>query len=448
MSFPRYPAYRDSGVAWLGEVPAHWTVKRLRYVARFNPSRTEIEGLDRDTQVSFLPMEAIGDDGTLVLDRTRPIAEVETGYTYFRDGDVVVAKITPCFENGKGAVIQGLEGGIGFGTTELIVARPKPGVSAAFLDLLFRADAFRQLGVSHMYGAGGQKRVPESFVRDFSAAFPPRIEQEEIAAAVAAESAAIDDLQLEQQRLIALLKEKRQAVISQAVTKGLDPHAPMKDSGVEWLGEVPAHWHVLPLKRVWSVTDCKHITADFLDDGYPIASIREVQGRFVDLTDAKRTSREFYELLTEGGRLPQPGDLIFSRNATVGQVAQVSVLHPPFAVGQDVCLLRPRTLESSSDFLQLALQSPAVVQQVALAMIGSTFKRINVEEIRNFVIAFPPPREQAAIAGHLIQEGERVDALIAEAEHAIALLQERRAALISAAVTGKIDVRRMTEAAA
>ncbi|HNW36804.1 MAG TPA: restriction endonuclease subunit S, partial [Candidatus Ozemobacteraceae bacterium] len=108
MSFPRYPKYKDSGIAWLGKVPEHWEVKRLRFVAELNPSKSEIRALDRDIKVSFLPMEAIGDDGSLNLEREKAVGEVETGYTYFRDGDVAVAKITPCYENGKGALMKGL----------------------------------------------------------------------------------------------------------------------------------------------------------------------------------------------------------------------------------------------------------------------------------------------------------------------------------------------------
>jgi len=126
MSFPRYPAYKDSGVEWLGEVPGHWEVKRLRFVAELNPSKSEAASIDRDTLVSFLPMDAIGEDGSLRLDLEKPIGELESGYTYFRNGDVTLAKITPCYENGKGALMQGLVNSLGFGSTELIVARPKP----------------------------------------------------------------------------------------------------------------------------------------------------------------------------------------------------------------------------------------------------------------------------------------------------------------------------------
>ncbi len=251
MSFPRYPVYKDSGVEWLGAVPGHWEVVRLRFTAAINPSKTELATWNRETLVSFLPMDAVGDDGTLRLDTEKPLSDVENGYTYFRNGDVTFAKITPCYENGKGALMQGLCNGVGFGTTELTVVRPHDSrLDGRYLHFVFISNQFRRLGEAQMYGAGGQKRVPDSFVRDFRTAFPPLPEQQAIAAFLDRETARIDALVAEQERLIELLREKRQAVISHAVTKGLDPSVPMKDSGVEWLGAVPGHWNVLALKRV------------------------------------------------------------------------------------------------------------------------------------------------------------------------------------------------------
>ena len=160
MSFPRYPKYKPSGVEWLGEVPEHWEVKRIRFVANLNPAKLDIANIKHDVIVSFIPMEAIGDDGSINLEKEKPIGELESGYTYFRDGDVAIAKITPCYENGKGALMRGLKNGIGFGTTELIVARPKSAkITSSFLNYIFISPDFRSLGESRMYGAGGQKRA-------------------------------------------------------------------------------------------------------------------------------------------------------------------------------------------------------------------------------------------------------------------------------------------------
>ncbi len=214
---------KDSGIEWLGEVPVHWEVKRLRFVAELNPSKSEVATLDKEMLVSFLPMDAIGDDGRLNLEREKPIAEVETGYTFFRDGDVTVAKITPCFENGKGAVMRGLTQGIGFGTTELIVARPIASqVSSNYLHSLFTSVVFRKNGEGHMYGAGGQKRVPDDFVRNFEIAFPPLKEQQTIDAFLGSETAKFDTLTAEANRAIALLQEHRSTLISAAVTGKID----------------------------------------------------------------------------------------------------------------------------------------------------------------------------------------------------------------------------------
>src|SRR3989441_6338814 len=143
-----------------------------------------------------------------------------------------------------------------------------------------------------------------------------------------------------------------------------------------------------------SVTDCKHVTAEFVSNGIPVASIKEVQSRFVDLTHANQTTDRYYSLLIEGGRKPLPGDLILSRNATVGEIAQVAKWHPPFAMGQDVCLLRKKSPEFSTEFLQAIFQSSVIGSQLSNLMVGSTFKRANVEQIRHFAVPMPPPREQ------------------------------------------------------
>lgn len=214
---------KDSGIEWLGEVPEHWEVKRLRFVSQLNPSKGETAELDRRTEISFLPMEAIGDDGSLNLDRTRLIGEVETGYTYFREGDVTIAKITPCFENGKGTVMNGLLGGIGFGTTELIVVRPiLSEASSSYLHWLFISTPFRKRGEASMYGTGGQKRVPDDFVRDFAIGVPPIQEQQTITTFLDRETAKIDELIAEAKTAIDLLQERRTALISAAVTGKID----------------------------------------------------------------------------------------------------------------------------------------------------------------------------------------------------------------------------------
>ena len=202
-------------------------------------------------------MDAVGELGGLRLDAMRTLDEIGSGYTYFADGDVVVAKITPCFENGKGALAAGLTNGVAFGTTELHVLRPAADLDMRFLFYMTISERFRKLGEAWMYGAGGQKRVPDIFIKDLRVPFPPLGEQRAIAALLDDRTARIDTLIAEKRRLLELLAEKRQAVITHAVTKGLDPTALMKDTGIPWLGDMPAHWEVKRVKHlVEQVVDC------------------------------------------------------------------------------------------------------------------------------------------------------------------------------------------------
>lgn len=438
MSLPRYSECKASGIAWLGEVPGHWKVKRLRFVAELNPSKSEIAGLDKETPVSFLPMEAIGDDGKLNLGYEKQIAEVETGYTFFRDGDVTVAKITPCFENGKGAVMRGLTQGIGFGTTELIVARPITSQTCSdYLHALFTSVEFRKNGEGHMYGAGGQKRVPDDFVRNFAIAFPSVEEQQTIAAFLDRETGKIDALIAEQRRLAELLAEKRQAVISHAVTKGLNPNAPMKDSGIEWLGEVPEHWEV---KRIGT------LFKEASDEGEmdrPILSVsihhgvsdRELDDKELDRKVSRSEDRGKYKSV-------EPGDLVYNMmrawQGGFGTVKVVGMVSPAYVVARPCCSFE-------TEFIEQQLRTPQAVEEMRRYSRGVTDFRLRLywDEFKSISVALAPKEEQHTIAILIDTETAKFDTLTTEANRVIALLQERRSALISAAVTGKIDVSTM-----
>lgn len=448
MSLPRYPQYKDSGVEWLGAVPAHWDEKRLRVVAELNPSKSEIAALERGTEVSFLPMEAIGDDGSINLEKTRPIREVETGYTYFRDGDVTVAKITPCFENGKGAIMHGLLGGVGFGTTELIVVRPNYWhITSEYLNWIFCSPNFRKHGEASMYGAGGQKRVPDDFVRNFSWAFPPLPEQTAIATFLDHETTKIDALIAEQEKLIVLLAEKRQAVISHAVTKGLNPDTTMKDSGVAWLGEVPEHWTVCAMRRV----------LDQVEQGWsPECHNREAEEEEWGVLKAGCVNRGRYNI-HENKALPpdlepiqayevRPGDLLMSRASgspqLVGSVAYVRETRPRLMLSDKIFRLKLSSAVQS-EFVAWLYNSVLLRTQIEQAISGADGLANNLPQasMKSFLITVPPLNEQTAIATFLDAETAKLDTLTTKATRAIELLKERRSALISAAVTGKSDVR-------
>ena len=212
---------KDSGVEWLGKIPAHWLPKRLRFCMSTNPSKSEIK-LEDDELVSFIPMEAVGEFGGLKLETEKELGEISGGYTYFVNGDVLVAKITPCFENGKGAIARNLKNGLAFGTTELHVMRTGSALLPDYLFHLTMSYPFRKIGESEMYGAGGQKRVPETFLKDFRIGLPPLNEQNEIVKYISSVNHKIDQQVLKTSEAINRLTEYRSAIITNAVTGKID----------------------------------------------------------------------------------------------------------------------------------------------------------------------------------------------------------------------------------
>ena len=438
----RYPAYRDSGVEWLGEVPEGWIVNKLRFHINVNPTKSEVQGLAPDTAISFVPMEAVGEYGGLCLDQTKSIENVIAGYTYFREDDVVVAKITPCFENGKGAVIKGLKNGIGFGTTELHVLRPSNNINCHFLFYLTISYTFRKLGESEMYGAAGQKRIPENFIKNLKHPIPPLPEQHTIAAFLDSETGRIDALIEKKERQIELLQEKRAALISHAVTKGLDPDVPMKDSGVEWLDEVPENWEIKRLKHVCLlIKDGTHQPPSRTSNGTPLLSVRNiVNGKFVNLPDDSLISEEDFNELQRSVEVKKNDILLAIVGATIGKVAIVDEMLP-FAIQRSLAVLRPNINIAYYKYFSYFMRSSSF-QQLLWKNVGySAQPGIYLGSLANFNITVPDTNEQRAIASFIDRETGRIDTLTTKVRESVSKLREYRTALISAAVTGKIDVR-------
>lgn len=436
-----YPAYKPSGVEWLGDVPEHWPTVRLRFRAKINPSRSELNGCPGSLDVSFVPMESVHKFGGLTLDQTRSLAEVATGYTYFRNGDVVTAKITPCFENGKGSIAESLVNGLGFGTTELHVVRPCSTLNCRFLFYVTISHAFRCLGAAEMYGAGGQKRVPDDFVRDFRHPMPSPQEQRAIAAFLDRETARIDALIEKKQRQIELLQEKRSALISHVVTKGLDPSAPMKYSGIEWLGEIPAHWQAKRLRFLVSepLKYGANESAELDDPDLP---------RYIRITDIDENGRlreDTFKSLPEDVARPyllKEGDLLLARSgATVGKSFYYEPSWGRAAYAGYLIRARFNPARIMPRFVNYFTNSQQYWQWLASSFIQATIQNVSAEKYANLTVPVPPVDEQAEIVAHLDGMWKRLNDLMEKVGASIEQLMDYRSALIAAAVTGKIDVR-------
>lgn len=412
MSFPKYESYKDSGVEWLGEVPSHWEVCAVKRIVRMQSGET-ITG-ESITETGEFPV--FGGNGL-------------RGYT------------SAFTHNGTFALIgrQGaLCGNINYATGKFwasehaVVASPLSPCETRWLGEMLRTMNLNQYSVS-----AAQPGLSVELVGNIRTVRPPLPEQRAIAAFLDRETAKIDDLIAEQKRLIALLTEKRQAVISHAVTKGLNPNAPMKDSGVEWLGEVPEHWTVKAIRHFAEVLRGKFThrprnDPQFYDGDYPFIQTGDITGSSRYITGFKQTLNE--RGIAVSKEFPK-GTLVMAIAANIGDVA---ILDFPAYFPDSIVGLIPKI---SIDIMFLYYLMIGLKQPMLMTATVSTQMNLNVDQICSIVATCPPYNEQRAIVAFLNSETAKIDTLIAEAQRGISLLQERRSALISAAVTGKIDVR-------
>ena len=377
-------------------------------------------------------METIGERGELDLSTIRNLDEVKTGYTQFFDGDVIVAKITPCFENGKGALLQGLFNGIGFGTTELYVLSPGPKLDGRFLYYVTKSPSFKKLGEAAMTGAAGQKRVPEEFVRNFKVVLPSLPQQNTIADLLDCETTKIDVLITAKERLLGLLAEKRKALIINAVTRGLSPDTRFNNSGIPWLGEIPRHWETRRLAWLF------HDRDERCEPELPLLEVS---------INAGVVRREFSDDRIESTaanfniyKVARKGDVVFNKmrmwQGAVGIAPEDGLVSPDYTVAASIGDLSP-------EYAELLFRTDMFSAECARNSHGIVWDRMRLywEGFRDIVVPVPPAKEQQAIVGYIKKETARLDALRKATEKTIDLFKERRAALIAAAVTGRIEIR-------
>ena len=408
-----------------------WPTKRLRYLTFRSSPDNRLTRLADVSEASFLPMEAIGEQGQLDLSATRPVEEVQSGYSRFFDGDVVVAKITPCFENGKGALIRGTLGGVGFGTTELHVLTPGPDLDGRFLYYITVDPSFRQLGVASMTGSAGQQRVPEDFVRDVRVRVLRLSQQRTIADYLDRETARLDALVAAKERVLGLLAEKRRALITRAVTRGLDPRARLRDSGIPWLGEIPAHWETERARWLFRERDERSDTGE--EELLTVSHLTGVTPR------SEKDVNMFEAATTEGYKICLSGDLaintLWAWMGAMGVAPEDGIVSPAYNVYEPGARLDP-------SYVDALVRLPVFAQEVTRYSKGVWSSRLRLYPEGFFAVSIPVPplSEQREIVAHIANETRKLDELRAATERTTVLLKERRAALIAAAVTGQIDV--------
>lgn len=440
MSLPSYPEYKDSGLEWFAEIPKHWCVSRLSRLAEVIDPQPDHRAppIVQGDGYPYVGIRDLNADGTVNFDTARQVAEdavlkQESAFV-IRKGDIVFCKVGTL---GFPRQIRP-HGRLALSAT-LVLIKPRSDVSSRFL--LYSLDAigiYAQIG----YFSTGSTRAALGIeqIRRFVLPAPPLDEQLTLASFLDRETGKIDTLIAEQEKLLALLAEKRQATISHAVTKGLNPDAPMKDSGVEWLGEVPEHWDVCRVKDVAKLesghTPSKQFPEYWENCDIPWVSLND--SKFLATNDyISDTAFKINELglANSSARLLPADSVLFTRDATIGLAA---ITTQPMAVSQHLIAWCPTGVIAPKYLLRVF---NAMKSHLDSYTFGATIKTIGMGDVKTLVTPAPPPQEQASIVEYLDAKLTTIDSLTFEATRTVELLKERRSALIAAAVTGQIDVR-------
>ncbi len=409
---------------------------RLRYLAEVNPATKEFDALADDAELTFMPLETVWADGRHDASRMAVKSDVTMGYTRFRDGDVLLPKVTPTFQAGRVARVEGLAGGVGAGTTELHVLRARRGIDPRYVAYALRSKHFIEEGVTAFQGVAGLQRVPERFVRDFEVADLSLTEQRRIADFLDTQTSKIDLLIDAHRRQVMTLDERIVQYARRLTTVGLSPHPATRATGIAWMPEMSVDWTLWRVGhafRTSSGTTPPSTERQYYDGSIPWVNTGDLRDGPVDQPAKSVTALALatYSSL----RLYQPGALVVAMyGATIGRLG---ILTQAACVNQACCVLHsPSSVQVSYAFYWFLAHRSHIV---ALGE-GGGQPNISQEAVRSLRIPAPTLVEQDVIVEAIGQRAEHAEDLTRTVERQIALLIERRQALITAAVTGQLDV--------
>jgi type I restriction enzyme S subunit len=436
---------KDSGVVWLGEIPGHWTVNYLGNLVHVaggaTPSKENLDfwnGSIPWVSPKDMKREVLSDSADHVTElalRKSSLRLIPVPAVLMVIRGMILDHTVPIARTSCTVTVN----------QDMKALRPRAGLSAEYLSHFLRA--MNEALLARVEEAGhGTKALRTDLWRKLPVLVPSEAEQHAIVSFLDRKTAAIDALIAKKERLIELLQEKRQALITQAVTKGLDPNVAMKDSEIEWLGVVPHHWRIARLKHVVArIIDCPHTTPQCIDAGdfYVIRTADIDWGRLY-LDKARRVSEETYTERT-ARLVPREGDVMYSREGERFGMAALVPRAVRLCLGQRMMMFRPATDWVRGEHLNWFLNSRAAYNQVVQDTTGATAPRVNIPTVANLWVPVPPLEEQERLADALGRHTTRIDQTADAVARHIDKLREYRQALITAAVKGKIDV--STEAA-
>ncbi|GAJ30054.1 restriction endonuclease subunit S [Acidomonas methanolica] len=411
---------------------------RLRFVTRLNPSKTEAGELAGYGNVTFAPMDALADGlGGLDTSLERPADELADGsYSYFAEGDLLLAKVTPCFENGKKALVTRLPNRIGFATSEVHVIRPdRRKVDPDYLRYLLSSETFRAAGIASMTGAGGLRRISDNAIKDFQLPVVNLATQKAIAAFLDRKTTRIDKLIAKRERQVELLHKRAKQAVAELVTGATVEGMATVETGLDHIPSIPAHWSLLRAGHLF------HEVAEPNTDDLPVLSVSIHTGISDRQLDDEERDRKVNLIEDRSSyKCVRPGYLAYNMMRAWQGAVGVSTVNG--AVSPAYVVAKP-THDLHSPYYQFLLRTPLFIEQMRQGSKGITDFRLRLywEQFRLIMLPMPPLEEQRRIAAEAERELAHADEVAARIVRSVALLRERRAALITAAVAGQIDIR-------
>jgi type I restriction enzyme S subunit len=442
MKYQTYPAYKDSGVEWLGKLPEHWNVCAIKHIVSIPITDGPHETPNFfDSGIPFVSAEAIS-TGRIDFEKIRAYISEEDNEKYSKKYFPKKYDIYMVKSGATTGITAIVETDIKFNIwSPLAVIRCNEKSNPYFVLNFLRSFNFKE-AIELNWSFGTQQNIGMGVIENLHIAKPPFQEQQKIAQFLDHETAKIDTLIEKQQRLIELLKEKRQAVISHAVTKGLNPNAPMKDSGVEWLGELPEHWEVTTVAKSSNKITNGYVgqTKDILvDEGVSYVQAIHIKKGKVNF-DGAYFVRQNWSNAHSKSILAKGDVLIVQTGAGTGDIGLVTEKEEGFNCHALIIVELVKTI-ISGDFLSMVLQSQYGYSKLYSIRTGGMHPHLNCGEVQFVKLPIPPRDEQDEIINYIERNVTTFDLLINKQLDVIELMQERRTVLISAAVTGKIDVR-------
>ena len=440
-----YPEYKDSGVEWIGEIPEGWKITRMVSVGQFSKGKNITKDELRETGYPCIVYSQLYTEYERLVtsvvsfiddEKFQQTTKVNPGTFLFTSSGETIEEIGKC-------VLYDGESEISVGG-DMVVFKIHDDLifDTYFLSYVFNSDFFQYQKSANSRGEI-VVHVYERQLRDMRFPIPPFPEQKQISDYLDRKTQKIDDLIEKTERKVALLKEQRFSLINQCVTKGLDPNVEMKDSGIEWIGEIPKEWTLVSLKHLVSekITDGPHETPEFVEEGIPFISAEGVVENRIDFSKKRGfISEELHQEYSKKCK-PQKDDVFLVKSGSTTGKSAIVTTDEEFNIWSPICIIRSETSKIFPRYVFHLLQSPYFRTSIETNWSFGTQPNIGMGVIENLKITLPPLSEQKQISDYLDRETSKIDRMFDTETKRIELLKEYRQSLISNVATGKVDVR-------